>query len=158
MLNVQIKQTEPATVAYAVMHGPYAQIPEGYGRLYEWVGRHGLQPVGMPAAVYLTAPGETPEQDARWELWAPVAPTLSEVAATDEGMGIKTLGQETVASATHKGPYDTVASTYEALGAWIQEHNYAIVGPPREIYLSDPEKVAPEDTLTEIQFPVLRIA
>ena len=52
MTEPSIITTEPVTVAFITMHGPYAQTPEGLGRLYGWIGQHGLQPAGMPAAVY----------------------------------------------------------------------------------------------------------
>ncbi len=56
----------------------------------------------------------------------------------------------------HKGPYETVAPTYEDLWTWIGANGYRIAGPPMEIYFSDPNKVAPEEYLTEIQMPVVR--
>ncbi len=156
MLDVQLKQTEPATVAYLHMNGPYDQIPEGYRRLYEWVGNHGLQPVGMPEAVYLTNPDQAPPEKAEWELWAPVAPAPLESGLADDQMGVKSIGQETVAAAIHKGTYDSVESTYRALGQWIADNGYTVVGPPHEVYMSDPEQVPLEESLTEIRFPVQR--
>jgi effector-binding domain-containing protein len=156
MLNAQIRQTGAITVAYLPMRGPYSQIPEGYGRLYEWIGLQGLQPIGMPEAVYFTAPGETSEEEAEWELWAPVAPGSSEVEAGLGAIGVKTIAEATVATAIHRGPYDSVESTYRALGAWISEEGHTIVGPPRERYLSEPD-VPPEETLTEILFPIATV-
>ena len=79
MFEPLIKTVPDETVAYLEMRGPYAQIPEGYGLLDGWVAQHGFSPHGMPEAVYLTAPDEVPEDQALWELWAPVAapPTTS---------------------------------------------------------------------------------
>lgn len=153
MLNAQIKQTEPLEVAYLAMHGPYDQIPDGYERLYEWVEARGLRPAGMPEAVYLTVPNVASDKDAEWELWAPVMPARSTTAA-ESGLGVKHVAEETVASAIHKGPYDSLPATYDALVAWIGDNGYRIVGPPRELYLSDPDKVPIEETMTEVQFPV----
>lgn len=156
MLDVQLKQTEPATVAFLHMSGGYDQIPDGYRQLYEWVGNHGLQPVGMPEAVYFTNPEEVPPDKAEWELWAPVAPVAEQPEPAADRMGVKSVGRLTVAAATHKGTYDSIESTYRALGQWIAENGYMIVGPSHEVYFSDPEKVPPEETLTEIRFPVER--
>lgn len=157
MFQASIKQTEPLTVAYLPMQGPYNQIPDGYRKLYEWIDHYGLQPAGMPEAIYLTTPETTPEPEALWELWAPVAPGLSETEPAEDHIGVKQVAQETVASAMHRGSYDTLSSTYEALGNWVAENGYVPVGPPREIYMS-PAEIPPEDTLTEIQFPVQRTA
>ncbi|HSK48316.1 MAG TPA: GyrI-like domain-containing protein [Coriobacteriia bacterium] len=156
MFEAQIKTTEPQTVAFKVMRGAYDQTPQGYGELYGWVERYGLQPVGMPAAIYLTMPDVTPMEAAEWELWAPIAGGAGEVARDEEGFGVKRLEAETVASTMHKGPYDEVAPAYAELGKWISEEGYQVVGPPREIYYSDPEIVPPSEYLTEIQIPVAK--
>lgn len=156
MLEAQIKTAGPITVAYAVMHGPYSLMPEGYARLYQWVEHYGLQPAGMPEAVYITQPAVTPEDQAEYELWAPIAGGAGKTAPEDDGIGVKRVEAETVASAMHKGSYDDLAATYDELSGWIGEHGYQVVGPPREVYYSDPNETGPEDTLTEIQFPVAR--
>jgi effector-binding domain-containing protein len=157
MFEATIKQTEPMTVAYKTMRGPYSQTPQGYQALYQWIGRHGLQPTGMPEAVYFTSPGETPESEAMWELWAPVAAEADAASADESGIGVKPIEPQTVASAMHKGPYEQVAPVYAALGAWVTENGYRMVGPPRELYYSDPDEVPPEEYLTEIQLPVAHV-
>ena len=156
MFDPSIKQIEEQTVAFKVMTGSYSQIPQGYGQLYAWVGQHGLQPTGMPQAVYLTPPDETPESEAIWELWAPVAPNASEVAADEQAIGVKRIDAGLVASIMHRGPYEGIAPDYERLFAWIPGQGCTICGPPREVYYSDPDEVPPEEYLTEIQVPVFR--
>ena len=37
---------------------------------------------------------------------------------------------------------------------WISENGYEIAGPPREIYLSDPQAVVPEELLTRVELPI----
>jgi len=149
-----IATTEPASVAFITMRGPYSQTPEGLGRLYAWIGHHALQPVGMPAAVYLTAPADTPEADARWELWAPVAGDVAEREPDAAGVGVKHIESATVASVMYKGPYENIPPTYEMLGRWIAENGYVPAGPPMERYYSDPADVPPEEYLTEVLMPV----
>lgn len=148
--------TEPMTVAFITMHGPYAQTPEGFGRLYGWIGGRGLQPMGMPAAVYLTMPADTPEAEALWELWAPVTDAADEAAPDASGIGIKHVSATLAASAMHTGPYETLAPTYQMLWDWIAEQGYVPAGPPLERYYSDPAEVPPEEYLTEIVMPVRR--
>lgn len=46
---------------------------------------------------------------------------------------------------------DAFKPAYNAIGQWIADHGYCIVGAPRELYLGDPGK---GDFTTEIQFPV----
>jgi effector-binding domain-containing protein len=154
MFEAEFKQVEPMTVAFLTMRGAYNQAGEGFARLYTLVGRYGLQPVGMPAALYLTMPDTTPEPEAMWELWAPIAPGAGLVEPGEDGFGVKRVEGAKVASAMYRGPYDGIAPTYEQLGAWIAEQGAQPVGPPREIYYSDPKEVPPEEYLTEVQFPV----
>lgn len=156
MFEAVIKQVEPMTVAFVTMRGPYAQIPQALGTLYGWVARHGLVPVGMPAAVYFTSPADTPMAEAEWEVWAPVAGEPAALGPDENGLGVKHVGPATVASTIHFGPYEAVESAYRALEAWVVEHGYAMAGPPRELYLNDPHAVAPEQIQTEIQFPVAK--
>jgi effector-binding domain-containing protein len=108
----------------------------------------------MPEAVYLTAPDEVPEEQALWELWAPVAGASDDRPADETGCGVKHTGERTVAYAMHKGPYEQLGEVYEPLAQWIAAQRYAIAGPPEEVYFSDPDEVPPEEYLTEVRFPV----
>ncbi|MDO8880518.1 MAG: GyrI-like domain-containing protein [Coriobacteriia bacterium] len=155
MFEAEIKQSEAQTVAYLPMRGAYSQTPEGYGQLYGWIAQHGLTPAGMPAAVYLTMPPETPESEARWELWAPIAGDAAEQEPDAAGVGVRHVPSTTVASTVHTGPYETVAPTYDALWTWIAAQGYRPAGPPMEVYYSDPATVAPEDYMTEIRIPIV---
>jgi len=153
MLDVQVKTSNPVVVAYLTMRGPYDQMPDAMSRLYGQVAQRGLQPVGMPAGVYLDDPQAVDPKDARWELQAPVAGEPAETSESD-GFGIKRVPAHLVASALYRGPYDQIAPAYGELAGWIEANGYGIVGPPYELYVSDPSTTAPEDYLTEIRFPV----
>lgn len=142
------------TVAYIAMQGSYSQIPEAMGRMYRWVMEGPLEPAGMPMGVYLTDPASVPEAEAVWEVWAPVASGPDESAPDESGVGLKTIPAMTVASAMHKGPYESVGPTYEALCAWVAEEGYEIVGPPMEVYYSDADELTPDEYLTEVRFEV----
>jgi len=67
---------------------------------------------------------------------------------------------ETLASTIHNGPFATLGEAYSAIGKWITENGYQIVGPCREVYLhtaGDGNQHDPK-SVTEIQFPVEKIA
>ena len=157
MFQPEIKMVEPMTVAFALKTGPYSQIPEGYGQLYGWIAMHGLTPSqgGMPMAVYLTHPDEVPESEAVWELWAPLAGDPAPLEADDDGLGVKRLEAGLVASAMHRGPYETLGSTYGELAGWVASQGYHMTGPPYEAYLTGPDTPS-EEHLTEICFPVAK--
>jgi len=153
--KAQLKMLEPMEVAFIAMTGPFEQIPDAMDRLYRWVQASSLVPEGMPHAVYYTMPGDDGDfSEAVWELWAPVASSPVELGPNEHGLGIKHVGSAVVASTVYTGPYDGLAPVYGLLMDWIADQGYQIVGPPREIYFSDPVEVPPEEYVTEIQMPV----
>ncbi|MHB9002631.1 MAG: AraC family transcriptional regulator [Coriobacteriia bacterium] len=158
MFQPEFKTIEPITVAFVAGTGPYAQIPDGYDRLYTWIAMHGHSPApdGMPMAVYMTDPATVPEDMAVWELWAPVADEPEPAPADSDGLGIKRVEGGLVASAMHKGSYDEMGPLYTQLVSWISGQGYDIAGPGVEVYYSDPEETPAEETLTEVRFPVHR--
>lgn len=158
MFQPEIKMSDPMTVAFVRKHGSYAQIPEGYGQLYGWIAQHGLTPArdGMPMAVYLTDPAEVPEDEAAWELWAPLAGDPPPREADDDGLGVQCVEAGWIASAMHRGPYESIEPTYDKLMDWIATQGYRISGPYVEVYFSDPDETPPEEYLTEVRFPVQR--
>jgi DNA-binding transcriptional MerR regulator len=60
-----------------------------------------------------------------------------------------------MASTLHHGPPSLAMSAYQALGSWMENNAYTIVGPRRKICLRRGEHL--DDTLTEIQFPVEKV-
>lgn len=142
--------------AYISMRGPYDQISTTFGRLYGWIGRKGYVPSAPPVGVYFNTPGEAPDEDLQWELRGPIAGDVPSSDPDEQGVGVKRLEALQVASAMHRGPFDQVRKTYQALVAWITENDYQIAGPCEEVYLSDASQVPPEQLLTEIRFPVAK--
>lgn len=154
MFAPQIKDLQAETVVALEMHGPFAQIPQALGRLYEWTMEHGYTPQGMPETVYLTDPMTTPEPDAAWEVWTPVKGEPAPMAPDPEGFTVKRIPVRHMASAVHKGPYESVGDTWDALMKWMHDAGIEPAGPPVESYLNDPGTVAPEEYLTELRVPV----
>jgi effector-binding domain-containing protein len=62
-------------------------------------------------------------------------------------------GVERMATSVHRG-LDDHPITYNALGRWLEQHHYHIVGPSREILLEYYDPAEPETCMMEIQFPV----
>jgi effector-binding domain-containing protein len=155
MIEVQLKTTEPETVAFIAMNGPYEQIPQAMGQLYRWVGEHGLEPIGMPESVFLTDPAAG-TADVAWEVRAPLAGSVADSPADQSLCGIKHIDPRMVAFAIHRGPYESVGETYGELMSWVEANGLDVIGPPEELYCSDPATTAPEDYLTEVRFPVAR--
>lgn len=64
-----------------------------------------------------------------------------------------------VASIFHKGSYNTLATSYENVLKYVEEHGYEIVGAIRESYIDGVwNKEDKSEWLTEIQVPIRKIA
>ena len=64
-------------------------------------------------------------------------------------------GVKEAATLVHKGSYQTLHQAYEAISKWIEENDYEIVQPPREVYLKGHLMTDdPNEYITELQFPV----
>ncbi|GAC1431690.1 MAG: MerR family transcriptional regulator [Ktedonobacteraceae bacterium] len=61
-----------------------------------------------------------------------------------------------MASTLHHGHPSLALSAYQALGTWMENNGYTIIGPRRKIRLRRGEHL--DDALTEIQFPVEKVA
>ncbi len=153
-IEVTIKKTEPRTVAFVAMKGPYAKIPEAFPRLFGWIAEKGYIPAGPPMGVYFNAPGQVPDEELLWEIQCPIGGEVAPSGPDKQGLGVKRVEGAEVAATMYKGPFDQVGATFGALVSWIMENGYEIAGPAEEIYLSEPEKTPPEELLTEVRFPV----
>jgi effector-binding domain-containing protein len=150
--DVQLKEVPPVLVASTRVRASIAtvgkEIQEAFARLAEVI-----QPVGfgegMPGIITYEKPSDE-GSDMDIEVVMPIRHRVE----PPEGVEMRVLEGGSVATATHRGPYDQVGPTYEALTAWIPAHGHDFGGPPREFYLNDPYEVGEEAALTEVQFPI----
>jgi len=153
-IEVTVKKTEPRTVGFAAMKGPYAQIAETFPKLYNWLREKGYEPVGPPYGVYFNSPEQVPAEELLWEIHCPIGGDVAASGPDERGLGVKRVEGAEVAATMYKGPFDQVSCTYGTLVGWIMENGYEIVGPPEELYLTDPAYTPAEELLTEVRFPV----
>ncbi|MFC2058105.1 GyrI-like domain-containing protein [Chloroflexota bacterium] len=151
---VKIKKLDPVTVAFLSVIGHYSQIPDALGKLYGWISRKGYEPHGPAITVYYNIPGEVPDDQLHWEVRSALSGGVEESAPDLDGLGVKRTGSVQVATTMHKGPYDAVEDTYEALLGWVVANGYEIIGPPEELYFNEPASTPPGELLTEIRIPV----
>jgi AraC family transcriptional regulator len=76
---------------------------------------------------------------------------------TAAGLTIGTTQAGQVMKATHKGPYETVVETYNAMQSEMQQRHLVGADDMWEIYMSPPE-TPPEEILTQVIWPVRRAA
>ena len=153
-IEVTVKKTEPRTVAFVAMKGPYTKMGEAFSKLFGWIAERGYTPAGPPLGRFFNAPGQVPDEELLWEVQCPIGGEVAPSGPDDQGLGVKRVEGAEVAATIHKGPFDQVGPTYGALAGWIMENGYEMVGPAEEVYLSGPGKAIPEEFLTEVRFPV----
>lgn len=150
--DVIVRDTAPQTVVSTTVHTSLAgigdSISKAFGTLMGFLGLRGAAPSGAPFIIYHDVIDE--ETPGNLEVCIPVADAL-EGSGNVEGYEIQGA---TVATVTHKGPYDQIGPAYHTLSGWIQDHGHETAGPPRELYLNDPQSVAPDDLLTEVIWPI----
>jgi effector-binding domain-containing protein len=78
------------------------------------------------------------------------------IADPPAGEHVITLPAGAVAVARHVGPYEEMGLAEHALHAWAEELGFEPNGPIRELYVSDPDRVAPEALETDVLLPVSR--
>jgi effector-binding domain-containing protein len=153
--EVKVEHREAIAVvskrALVTLSGIGNVIGTSFQEVYGALAAHGMSPAGPPFVIYHGTPeGGTPFEI---EVCAPVVRGDGAPA----GWQVRELPAGTIASLVHAGPYETLGTAYDAIEAWIQAHGFAVAGPPREIYLSEPG-TPPEQVQTVVEFPVAEIA
>ena len=150
MTEFEIRPTTQQHTAAIRMTRPVSQIGpamgEAFPKIYHAVVSAGMEPAGMPLARYF----DFGEQETTFECAIPLAtefPATGEVEASSVGGG-------EAAFAVHVGPYETIGETWGQMMAWVAGQGRAPAGPTWEIYLDDPQEVAPDQLKTELYVPL----
>jgi len=150
--EVLIEEAAPRQIAAVKIYTSLSQIAKdiqgGFATLMQGLARAGVSPMGPPMILHHDLIDE--RTDGNIEICVPVERLESSESEVYE----RELEGGTVASTLHHGPYEQIGPAYHVLTGWIFDNAYEIAGPPREIYLNDPQTVAPEALLTRLEFPV----
>jgi AraC family transcriptional regulator len=153
-MEIVEKRIEETKVAYAQFKGSYSKIPEHMQEVGQLVIDDGLELTGMVYGSYFNSPEEVPEEKLEYEIGFSFDGDLK----LQEGkLGFKEIPEHTVLAAIHQGPYTNVGPVIHAIAEYAAKNNYDIVGPVTEVYLNDPGQMTPEELLTEVRFPVIRM-
>ncbi|MFN8376618.1 MAG: MerR family transcriptional regulator [Anaerolineae bacterium] len=115
----------------------------------------GIAAIAPPFTVYHDDEFKPADMDI--EIVLPVDKSVTANVALDGGRWLVAREMPAlpqVASIIHNGTYDTLDQSYAAMGQWITENGYHIVGEPHELYLGVPDEHGV--AITEIQFPVAK--
>jgi effector-binding domain-containing protein len=130
------------------LSGIGAGIGGAFAEVYGALGARRVPTAGPPFIIYHGVPvGDAPFDI---EICAPVGMA----AEAPAGWELQELPSGTFVSLVHVGPYDTIAAAYAELTSWVGDHDLAMAGPPREVYLSGPE-TPPAQVRTVVEYPVV---
>ncbi|WP_394829779.1 GyrI-like domain-containing protein [Pendulispora albinea] len=153
IMNVTIQRIEPLRIAFIRHVGPYDRVGETFQRLLAWAAPLGLLgPKVTILGVSHDDPSITPEDKLRFD--AALVVDASVQADGEVGVGELAGGEHAVAC--HRGSYQELGKTYNALyGEWLPTSGREPADhPPFEIYLNDPETTEPDELLTDIYIPL----
>ncbi len=154
--DVVIKKIEPTRVAS--VRGMVPTPPDQrslWDELMDYLQQKSVRMIGPPMAIYHDP--EFKEQD--WDIEV-VMPIGEEIPASGRVNIYGLPGVEKMACVVHTGPFATILEAYDALGKWIDQNGYQIVGPGRELNLRLPERLGDQNdpnTVNEIQLPVEKV-
>lgn len=145
--QIEEKTVEPILIAGLRMRGQYQDCGKAFGQ----IGKNfGFKINGK--AMMLCYDEEYKADDADFEPCMPVRGGESK-----NGIDVRELAGGRCLSLLHKGPYETLSSSYEKLLDYGNENNIEFAKPSREVYIKGPGmffKGNPKKYLTEIQLMI----
>jgi effector-binding domain-containing protein len=147
----EIKEVEAVKALVIKSDVPMAEIGDAmgavYGQLFEYIEANDIQPAGPPFTVYLKW---DPEGNVVFESGIPVSKTEK----GEDNVVYKEYPKMKVLSTLYTGPYDKMEPVYNELMEYMKTKKLEGNDTAWEIYLTDPNEVAPEENKTIIYFPV----
>jgi effector-binding domain-containing protein len=147
--EVEIKQVQEQLTASIRVRTPVAglkdELGKAYGEILASLSRQGVAPGKAAFAIYYNMDMSDLDVEMGFLVASP--------CRADGRMKPSTIPGGRAAFTLHKGPYDTMEGTYNALTAFMAEKKVTPQGLCYEMYLTGPE-TPPADTLTEVYFPL----
>jgi effector-binding domain-containing protein len=123
---------------------------EAFFTILRFMDRHGLQEAGPPLSITRTFSGSELLFDAA----IPVRGASEETPRSEEGVRLGRTQAGAVVRASHIGSYRFLGRTHEKIAAYLAAHRIERNGDAWESYVSDPTRVAEDELLTYIYYPV----
>ena len=145
--EVEERFVEPQLMAGYRMKGKYSDCGQGFSKLGRKFGRY-----LSGKAFCLFYDGEYKEDDADFEACFPIRKEVP-----SEEFDVRTLAGARCVTLIHRGPYDSLGQSYARLFEYVNEKDYELDLPSREVYLKGPGMIFkgnPKKYLTEIQLPI----
>jgi effector-binding domain-containing protein len=151
--RIEVKDVKSFRVAALRVEASRSEEEEYFKQLFGWLRQKGVR-LGKKLAIFCE---KVPEFDSNSVTTYEVCFEIEGTVKTEEGIQIKEIPGQRVATLIHNGSREKILSTYETLIEWIKNEGYVVKGPPMEVY-TVPSRLRDEsgltDYTTEIQFPI----
>jgi effector-binding domain-containing protein len=147
---------EPVEIAYLPTQSrpEPAATADALGRAYfeilNFIDENDLQDAGAPLSIMRTFVGS----DLLFDAAIPVRGLTEETPRDSSGVKIGSTYGGAVIRVRHIGPYRNLAATHRKITAYLAALGIERNGSAWESYVSDPAKVAEQDLLTYVYYPV----
>lgn len=147
--NFSVKEMPEITVLSKRDTISMENISSLVGKVFEDIFKNGLKPAGPIMTFYYVQEDFDPE-DADVEVCVPVDRELK-----TDSISTRELKGGLYATTTFVGPYHEISEAYAAIGVWMNEQGYEVIGAPYEKYITDPSTgISPSEYITELYFPI----
>ncbi len=153
--EVKVREIPPAkamTIRYVTNMGSIApDMGKAYQELWDYMEGNGAQATGECFALYHMKSAEDFDPE---NIDVECGFSVAELIPDGGRVKGRTVEGALSATATHKGPYDTMCAAYDAVMKWAPENGYELLAGWRDYYINDPSNLPPEEWLTEVTCPV----
>ncbi len=151
--EVSIKEMEKQHILYIRDSSKCSEVGtamgKAFGEVMQYIGMNNIECTAPPFARYLLWDEKSDKNIMECGIFVK--------GPVQEKNRIKyaELPAQKYASAIHYGSYETIPNTHAAIDKYVKDHKLVVIGPPMEIYKTDPQK-EPDMTKweTEILYPV----
>lgn len=152
--DIVIKEIQPMKVASIRDFIPnYSEQGHLWDELGEYINKFDVKIIPPCMVIYHDTECKAGRIDAEI-----IEPVLGEMPDSGRIRTRMLEGVKEMATLVHEGPYQTLHAAYNAISKWIEDNDYEIIQPPRELYLKGEWATEDENEyITELQFPVRKV-
>jgi effector-binding domain-containing protein len=148
--NPTVKKVPGFWCAYMDFTGPYDNMEKEINTFMGEFFKQGLIPAGPAVSAYYNSPRKAKPEDLKWAFGF----TVAKDTVVKEPLKLVEVKDAEAVVYLHVGPYDKLSEAAEIAMKFVEANGYEIIWPTFDLYLNNPDRVAPEALETQL---VLRV-